>query len=129
ARIDGVPGGAAPVALTFRDAAGSMCGALLPTGRNVDVVQGVPLTCIDNGMPIVVMRADALGRTGYESREALDADGELKARLEAIRLEVGPMMRLGDVAQKSVPKMILVAPPREGGVVSTRSFIPHRCHA
>ncbi len=129
ARIDGVPGTASPIALSFAGTAGSTCGALLPTGRTVDVVDGVRVTCIDNGMPIVVMRASDLGRTGYETRDALDADSELKARLESIRLQVGPMMNLGDVTDKTVPKMILVAPPREGGVVSTRSFIPHRCHA
>lgn len=129
ARIDGVPGSAAPIVLAFRDAAGSMCGALLPTGRTVDEIDGVALTLIDNGMPVVVMRASDLGRTGYETREALDADTELKARLEAVRLKAGPMMNLGDVREKSVPKMILVAPPRAGGAVSTRSFIPHRAHA
>jgi 4-oxalomesaconate tautomerase len=129
ASIDGVPGTAAPIALSFSDTAGSTCGALLPTGREVDVIDGIPVTCIDNGMPVVVMRAEDLGRTGYESRDALDADSELKARIEPIRLKVGPMMNLGDVADKTVPKMILVAPPRAGGVIATRSFIPHRAHA
>jgi 4-oxalomesaconate tautomerase len=129
ARIDGVPGTAAPIPLSFSDTAGSTCGALLPTGRAVDVVNGVEVTCIDNGMPVVVMRASDLGRTGYETRDELDKDTELKARVEAIRLKVGPMMNLGDVTDQTVPKMILVAPPRDGGVVSTRSFIPHRAHA
>jgi 4-oxalomesaconate tautomerase len=129
ARIDGVPGTAAPVALSFSDAAGSMCGALLPTGRALDEIDGIPLTLIDNGMPCVVMRAKDLGRSGYETREALDADTELKARVEAIRLKAGPLMKLGDVKEKSVPKMVLVAPPRAGGAISTRSYIPHRAHA
>jgi 4-oxalomesaconate tautomerase len=129
ARIDGVPGTAAPIPLSFADTAGSTCGALLPTGRAVDVIDGVPCTLIDNGMPVVVMRASDLGRTGYETRDQLDADTELKARIEPIRLKVGPMMNLGDVKAQTVPKMILVAPPRSGGVVSTRSFIPHRAHA
>jgi 4-oxalomesaconate tautomerase len=129
ARIDGVPGTAAPVALSFSDAAGSMCGALLPTGRAVDEIDGLPMTLIDNGMPCVVMRARDLGRTGTETREALDADAALKARVEAIRLKAGPLMQLGDVKEKSVPKMVLVAPPRAGGAISTRSYIPHRAHA
>src|SRR5262245_30693386 len=129
ARIDGVPGTAAPISLSFSDAAGSMCGALLPTGRAVDEIDGVALTLIDNGMPCVVMRAKDLGRTGYETREALDGDTELKTRIEAIRLKAGPMMKLGDVKEKSVPKMFLVAPPRAGGVICTRSYIPHRAHA
>jgi 4-oxalomesaconate tautomerase len=129
ARIDGVPGTAAPIPLSFSDTAGSTCGALLPTGRAVDLVNGIAVTCIDNGMPVVVMRASDVDRTGYETRDQLDKDTELKARIEAIRLAVGPMMNLGDVKDQTVPKMILLAPPRESGVVSTRSFIPHRAHA
>lgn len=129
AKIDGVPGTAAPVLQNFPDAAGSSCGALLPTGNPVDVVDGVSLTCIDNGMPVVVMCAQDMGISGYETREQLDADAGLKARLESIRLQLGEPMRLGDVRDQSVPKMTLVAPPREGGVIATRTFIPHRCHA
>lgn len=129
ARIDGVPGTAAPVSLMFTGLAGSMCGALLPTGQAVDVIDGVECTLVDNGMPCVVMRADALGVTGREDRATLDADDVLKARLEKIRLQAGSMMGLGHVAEKSVPKMVLVAPPKAGGVIATRSFIPHRCHA
>lgn len=129
ARIDGVPGTAAPIVLNFLDTAGSACGALLPTGGIRDVVEGVPVTCIDNGMPVVLIEARALGRTGLESRDALNADEELKAKLEAIRLAVGPMMNLGDVKEKVVPKMTLIAPPAAGGSVATRTFIPHVCHA
>ena len=132
ARIDGVPGTAAPIPLSFRDTAGSTCGALLPTGSPTDVVDGVTITCIDNGMPLVLMRASDLGRTGYETREQLDADDELKARVESIRLKVGPMMNLGDVSARTVPKMCLISPPGaldSGGTINTRSFIPHRCHA
>lgn len=129
ARIDGVPGTAAPVPLEFRDTAGSSCGALLPSGNAVDVVNGIPVTLIDNGMPCVVMKAADVGITGYESRDDLDANTDLKARVEAIRLAVGERMNLGDVTDKSVPKMMLVAPPRNGGAVTVRSFIPHRAHA
>ena len=129
ARIDGVPGSAAPIPLEFRDTAGSSCGALLPTGNAMDMIEGVPCTLIDNGMPCVVMKAADVGATGYEDRETLDNAAELKARIEAIRLIAGPMMNLGDVAEKSVPKMMLVAPPKQGGAVTVRSFIPHRAHA
>jgi 4-oxalomesaconate tautomerase len=129
ARIDGVPGTAAPIAVNFLDAEGSVCGKLLPTGNAVDRVAGVDVTLIDNGMPVVVIAAEALGRTGYESREALEADAELKARVEEIRLAAGPLMGLGDVKDKVIPKMALVAPPAQGGAVSTRCFIPHACHA
>ncbi len=129
ARIDGVPGSHAPVPLEFRDTAGSSCGALLPTGNAVDIINGVPVTLIDNGMPCVVMKAEDVGITGYEDRDSLDANTELKATIEAIRLAVGERMNLGDVREKSVPKMMLVAPPKNGGAVTVRSFIPHRAHA
>ena len=129
AQIDGVPGTSAPVPLMFQNIAGSMCGALLPSGRAVDVIDGVACTLIDNGMPIVVMAAADFGLTGYEGREVLDADTAVKARIEAIRLQAGHLMNLGDVTTKSVPKMTLVAPPVQGGAIHTRSFIPHRCHA
>ena len=129
ARIDGVAGTSAPIAIDFIDAEGSVCGALLPTGRSVDHVAGVDVTLIDNGMPVVVLAAASVGRTGHEPRDQLDKDFELKARLEEIRLAAGPLMNLGDVKDKVVPKMILVAEPRAGGAIATRSFIPHECHA
>ncbi len=129
AAIDGVPGTASPVPITFRDTAGSTCGALLPTGSTVDVIDGVEVTCIDNGMPTVVLRAADVGITGEETREALEADEGLRERLESIRLQAGPMMNLGDVREKSVPKMSMLSAPRDGGAIATRTFIPHRCHA
>ncbi|MCJ2183726.1 4-oxalomesaconate tautomerase [Novosphingobium sp. 1949] len=129
AAIDGVPGTHAPIPVEFRDTAGSMCGSLLPTGKSVEEVNGVAVTLIDNGMPCVVMKASDLGITGYESREELDADTALKEKVEAIRLAVGERMNLGDVKDKSVPKMFLVSPPVNGGAINTRCFIPHRAHA
>jgi 4-oxalomesaconate tautomerase len=128
-QIDGVPGTHAPIAIDFRDIAGSVCASMLPTGNVIDDVEGTPVTCIDNGMPVVILTAAALGRTGYESRDALNADVDLKRRLEAIRLSAGRLMGLGDVSSKVVPKMTLVAPARDGGAISTRTFIPHVCHA
>lgn len=128
ARIDGVPGHHAPVPLAFMDTAGSSCGALLPTGNEADEIDGVRCTLIDNGMPCVVMAATDLGIGGTEEPDELEADEGLRARLESIRLKAGPMMNLGDVSAKSVPKMTMVSGPRAGGVVSTRTFIPHRCH-
>lgn len=131
AKIDGVPGTHAPVPLEFRDTAGSSCGALLPTGNAADVIDGVRCTLIDNGMPCIVFRAEDVGATGYETREELESDrfADLRAKIEAIRLAAGPRMNLGDVKEKSVPKMMLVAPPQHGGAVTVRSFIPHRAHA
>jgi 4-oxalomesaconate tautomerase len=129
ARIDGAPGTSAPITVTFLDAEGSVCGALLPTGNIVDRIDGIDCTLIDNGMPVIVMRAADLGRTGHEPREQLDKDVDLKARIEVIRLAAGPLMNLGDVSKKVVPKIALVAAPRNGGSIATRSFIPHECHA
>jgi 4-oxalomesaconate tautomerase len=126
--ISGVPNTAAAVRLDFEDIAGGSCGALLPTGSPVDEIDGVVCTLIDNGMPVVVMRADAFGITGYESCADLDGNDVLQARLESIRLQAGTLMNLGDVKEATVPKLALVAPPADDGDLCTRSFIPHQCH-
>lgn len=129
ARIDGVAGTAAPVLENFPEAAGSNCGALLPTGNVVDTIDDTQVTCIDNGMPVVVLRASDMGISGYETREQLEANSSLRSKLEKIRLAAGPMMNLGDVSDKTVPKMTMVCAPQNGGAITTRTFIPHRCHA
>jgi len=128
ARIDGVPGTHAPIPIDFLDIAGSSCGALLPTGNTHDELDGVRVTLVDNGMPVVCLDAADLGVDGDESPAELEANEPLKAKVEAIRLAAGKLMNLGDVTRKSVPKMSLLSPPRRGGVVSTRTFIPHRVH-
>lgn len=128
ARIDGVPGQAAPLIVEFKDIAGASCGAMLPTGNARDVIDGVDVTCIDNGMPVVLINAQELDCSGYESPAQLDVNASLKQRLESIRLQAGQRMNLGDVSQRNVPKMCLIAPPQVGGAITTRSFIPHRCH-
>jgi len=129
ASIAGVPGTAAAIRIDFLDTAGSVCGALLPTGHSLDELDGIEATLIDNGMPVVVLRAADFGKSGYETPAELDADKRFKARLEEIRIVAGEQMGLGDVRSKVVPKMTLVAPPRDGGHVATRTFIPHKCHA
>ena len=126
--IDGVPGTGAPIVCNYLDIAGSSCGALLPTGNPVDEIDGIETTCIDNGMPVAVLRAADMAVEGTESPEALEANAPLRERLESIRLQAGPRMGLGDVAAQSVPKMCLVSAPRQGGLVATRTFIPHVCH-
>jgi 4-oxalomesaconate tautomerase len=128
ASISGVPGSAAPIRLDFEGIAGSSCGALLPTGRAVDKIEGLEATLVDNGMPVVVLRAGDLGVTGHETCAELEADDALRQTLERVRLAAGPLMNLGDVASTTVPKLTLVAAPRAGGTLATRTFIPHRCH-
>lgn len=127
--LSGVPNPAAPVLLDFADTEGSACGALLPTGQPRELIEDTPATCLDNGMPVVVLPAAALGVSGHEEPSRLEADGALRERLERIRLRAGERMGLGDVSAATVPKLSLVAPPRHGGTVATRTFIPHRCHA
>lgn len=127
--ISGVPGTAARIDLDFQDIAGGTCGALLPTGNARDTIGGFDVTCIDNGMPVVVLRASDLGVTGREPCETLEADAALCRRLEAIRIAAGPRMGLGDVHDTTVPKLTLIAPPAQGHTVTTRTFIPHRCHS
>jgi len=128
ARIDGVPGTHAPIPIDFLDVAGSSCGALLPTGNLRDEIDGVMCTLIDNGMPVVVLKAADFSKTGAETPAELESDAALKNRIESIRLKAGLLMNLGDVTKKTVPKMSLLSPPLAGGAVNTRTFIPHRVH-
>ncbi|MEZ3179598.1 4-oxalomesaconate tautomerase [Streptomyces pimonensis] len=124
AEISGVPGTAAAVVLEFPQGA----GPLLPTGNVRDTVAGTEVTCVDNGMPVVLIPAAALGVTGYEKPGDLEEDAALADRLREIRLAAGRLMGLGDVAGTTVPKLTLLAPPADGGAVMTRTFVPVRCH-
>jgi 4-oxalomesaconate tautomerase len=126
--IAGVPGTAAAVVLNFTGTEGSATGALLPTGNVRDVIDGITVTCVDNGMPVVVVAAADLGRTGYEAVAELEADAELGVKVQALRLAAGELMGLGDVSGTSVPKVTLVAAPAAGGTICTRTFIPVRVH-
>ena len=128
ASIDGVPSTAAPITLTFKNTAGSSCGALLPSGNAKDLVSGCEVTMIDGGMPCVVLCAETMGISGKETPEELDRNTELQRKLESLRVACGNLMQLGDVRNKTVPKMTLVSYPKNGGAISTRTFIPHRCH-
>lgn len=128
ARIDGVPNTHAPINIDFEDVAGSSCGALLPTGNAIDEVNGIQVTCIDNGMPVVCLKASDFGLSGNETPAEIEASDDVKAKIEAIRLTVGPLMNLGDVTNKTVPKMSLLSAPSAGGAISTRTLIPHRVH-
>jgi 4-oxalomesaconate tautomerase len=126
--IAGVPGTASPVLLRFASTAGSATGSLLPTGSVRDVIDGIEVTCVDNGMPVVVARASDFGLTGAEPADDLAKDAELAERVQALRLAAGKVMGLGDVAGLSVPKTTLVSAPRDGGTIGTRTFIPVRPH-
>ncbi len=126
--IDGVPGTHAPIAIEFLDVAGSTCGALLPTGHAIDVIEGIRVTCIDNGMPVVCLKAEEVGLSGYEEPLAIENNHDVCELVERLRLAAGPLMNLGDVTSATVPKMCLLAPAQHGGVISTRTFIPKRVH-
>jgi 2-methylaconitate cis-trans-isomerase PrpF len=130
ASIHGVPGTSAPVYLEFSNIVGGKTGKLFPTGNPIDVIDGVEVTCIDVAMPMVLMRAEAMGKTGYESKPELDADRDLIARFEAIRRKAGVLMGMGDVSASVVPKVGLLAPPRAAGsTITSRYFVPWNLHA
>src|SRR3989440_4861802 len=129
ARIDGVPGTAAPIVLNFMDVVGSVSGKMLPTGNVRDVIDGIDVTCIDVAMPMILMRAKDLGLTGYSGRAEINANKALFAKIEPIRLEAGRRMGFGDVSDKVIPKVGLLAPPRQGGTITSRYLTPHALHA
>ncbi len=128
AKVDGVVGTSAPIICNYLETVGSTCGTLLPTGNSKDNIDGVEITCIDNGMPIILMRATDLGLVGNESKETLEANESLRQKIEQIRLKAGFLMNLGDVSQQTIPKMCIVSPPENGGIINTRMFIPHVVH-
>ncbi|MGH8660390.1 MAG: 4-oxalomesaconate tautomerase [Burkholderiales bacterium] len=128
ASIDGVPGTAAPVGINFKGGIGSVTGKQLPSGRPLDVIDGVEVSCVDVAMPMILMRAEAFGKTGHESAAALDADKELFKRMEAIRIQAGALMGMGDVSRLVVPKIGLLAKPARGGTITSRYFVPYSCH-
>jgi len=127
-RIDGVNDAAAPVKLSFLNAMGAVTGKLLPTGQVTDLIDGVEVSCVDMAMPVVIMAADALGKTGHETPVELDADRDLLARVEAIRRKAGEMMGMGDVSGLVVPKPVLASKARQPGGIASRYFTPHACH-
>lgn len=127
-KIDGVPGTSSPISINFLDTAGSVCDGLLPTGYVKDVIQEMNVTCIDNGMPMVLFNAVDMDCTGYETPSELNQNTALKTRIEQLRLEAAEKMGLGDVTDKNFPKMVLLSPPKNGGAINTRCFIPHVCH-
>jgi 2-methylaconitate cis-trans-isomerase PrpF len=129
ASIDGVPGTAAPIHLAFLGAAGSKTGKLLPTGRPLDRVNGIDVSCVDAAMPVVLVRASDLGRTGYEMPSEFSADRDFMRRLEGLRIEAGKLMGIADAADRVIPKPVLIAPPSKGGTITARYFMPHSCHA
>jgi 4-oxalomesaconate tautomerase len=128
AKVDGVVGTGSPIICNYLDTVGSTCGALLPTNNPLDVIEGIEATCIDNGMPIVVMKASDFGLQGNESKEELENNIALKQKVESIRIQAGQLMNLGDVNDLTIPKMCLVSKPLNGGVINTRMFIPHVVH-
>lgn len=127
-KIDGVPGTSSAIICNYLDTKGAICGELFPTKNQIDEVDGVKITCIDNGMPVVLLDAKDFGISGYESCKELEANVKLKEKVESIRLKAGKMMNLGDVSKKVIPKMTLISPATNGGFINTRTFIPHNCH-
>ncbi|MFJ7354085.1 4-oxalomesaconate tautomerase [Phyllobacterium sp. NPDC097923] len=128
ASIDGVPGYAAPIALTFMDAAGARTGRLFPTGHPREIIDGIDVTCIDCAMPMMILEAASIGATGYESAVELNADRALLERLERLRLQAGQRMGMGDVRMQVTPKPVLISKPKAGGDLNVRYFMPHQCH-
>lgn len=127
-QIASVPGSAAPIALTFLNASGAKTGKLLPTGNAIDTIDGIEVSCIDMAVPIVLIDAPQLNKTGYESATELESDNAFMQQLESIRIKAGAMMGLGDVTKKVIPKPILVSPATQGGTINVRYFMPQKCH-
>ena len=155
--IDGVPGTGSPIVLNFRNVIGARTGKLLPTGNTIDIIDGVPVTCLDVAMPMVILRAEhllgvddrraapnrrrrdrrtgapdppvGLVITGHESPAELNRNQALLDRLEQIRRLAALKMGLGDVAGQVTPKVAVVSKATRGGTFTSRYFVPEKCHA
>ena len=126
--IDGVPGSAAPIGISFMDVEGSVTGAILPTGKTIDTIQGIDVTCLDIAMPVIIARADAFGKTGYETAAELNEDEDFIQHMLAVRLAGGKAMGMGDVTDSVTPKFAIISKPRENGAINARYFMPWKCH-
>ncbi|MDR3454766.1 MAG: 4-oxalomesaconate tautomerase [Rhodoferax sp.] len=129
ARIDGVAGTAAPILLNFLDAWGAVTGQVFPTGKRINIIDGIEVSCIDAAMPLMIVRASDLEVNGREKPAALDANNALLERLEALRLQAGRMMGLGDVSNSVIPKPVLVSAGDSPNSITSRYFTPRKCHA
>jgi 4-oxalomesaconate tautomerase len=128
ARIDGVPGSSAPIAVRFMETVGGITGAFLPTGNRVDEIDGIAVTCMDVAMPMVIAKAESFGLTGYETAAELDENRAFFDRMEAVRQKAGALMGMGDVTKSVTPKFGLLAPAKAGGTIATRYFMPWSTH-
>ena len=127
--IAGVPGTAAPIVLNFAGAVGGATGRLMPTGGPLDRIEGLEVTCLDVAMPVVIARAQDLGKTGWETRQELDGDRAFMARVEAVRRAASRAMGMGDAEGRVIPKFAMLgAPASPGASVAARYFTPLACH-
>ncbi|AKP72288.1 4-oxalomesaconate tautomerase [Piscirickettsia salmonis] len=128
ATIDGVPGHSAPIELSFLDSVGAKTGKLLPTGQAVNIIDDIEVSCIDVSVPVVMMLAASLGKSGYETKQELDQDKNLIKKMEMIRQKAALLMGMGDVSHSVTPKMALLAEPHCNGHITSRYFTPTDCH-
>ena len=127
-QIHGVPGTGAGIVLDFIDPAGSCTGALLPTGSAIESIDGVPVSLVDFAIPVVLIPASGVGKSGYESKAELDADTMLLSTIERLRRKAAARMGLPDPVFSVVPKVALLAAPRDGGSIASRFYVPWNCH-
>jgi len=140
AEIPGVMGRHPAVDLFLHQPAGAKTGALLPTGNPVDTIAGVRVSCVDVAVPMVIVRAADLGKTGHESVGELAADADFLQRLKAIWVEAGLKMQLrrkngslmsaADIAQsETLPKVCIIGAARAGADLAVRYFTPQTVHS
>lgn len=128
ASIAGVPGTAAPIYLSFLNAADADDATIFPTNSPINTINGIDVTCINCAMPMVLLRAQSLGLTGFETVDELNQNTNIKTQLEEIRMKAGELMGLGDVRDKVIPKPVLITQGNDGALLNVRYFMPHECH-
>jgi 2-methylaconitate cis-trans-isomerase PrpF len=140
ADIPGVMGSYPLVDLFLHDPIGAKTGKLLPTGKPSEMIEGRMVSCVDVAVPMVIAAATEFGKTGYESDADLTGDRNFLDALRATWIEAGLRMGLkrrdgtpmnvDDLARsETIPKICIVAPPRDGGQITVRYFTPQTAHA
>lgn len=126
--IDGVPGTGAPILMRLSNIAGGATGKLFPTGNKKDFINGLPVSIVDAGNIMMLVKAKDLGLTGLEDADFFAKNKNPRELIEVTRLKAGLLAGMGDVSNSVLPKVGILSNPRVGGSIKSQYLTPHSLH-
>ena len=126
--IDGVPSSGAPILLKFSELEGVKTGKIFPTNEYITKIEGIDVTCIDLGNPMVLALAKDFLIKGNETFKELNENKTLFKKIEKIRKIAAMKMGMGDIIGKVLPKFALLSQSKDLGKITSRYFTPYSCH-